>query len=398
MKLEEIKNAQPGNVLWDKGSPASVNGLHLRVYGNGRKSFLYYYRNSMGQQRRPKIGDFPEMTLADARSASSRLALKVANGEDPRASLEKAKEEMTVQELFDLVLEKYWGQARFVASGRKKAAKWAYDLHFKDRWGKLRLSELTRKTIKAWSEQMVDKPYAANRAIEFLTTMFKYAEDNEIIEMGKNPCIRISAHGEKKRKRFATPGELRLLAEFLESKAETHLRHVVFIWMLLFSGSRPKFIEDATWPDLTTVEIEGQIYGILSLAGKSTADSGEDEVVILPPQAMRFVSRLPRTSGTITGIKLPRDLWYEAREYAGCIDLRARDLRRTFASVALSNQVGRDVIGELLNHRSSETTRIYARLMDQSRIEAAKKIADAVQGIITAEVKATTDESQINTK
>ncbi len=387
MNLSEIKNAKVGQVLWDKGSSASIKGLHLRVYENGRKSFLLYYRSLNGNQRRPKIGDFPETTLADARSRAKILIDKVAIGEDPKEQRNIAKKEMTIQELFELVHKKYWSQERFVKSGRSKAALWSYNHHFKNKFGKLKISEVTRKTIREWHNEHDETPYSANRSLEFLNTMFVYAEKNDLIEIGKNPCKLLDHYKEKKRKRYATPDELKKIAEILEKKSSDQLPQVVYIWILLFSGSRPKFIADATWNDLTTVELDNETYGILSLSGKTSAETGDDEIVVLPPQAMKFLDKLPKTSKTITGIKLPRKLWREVRKEANCLDLRARDLRRTFATLGVSNGVGLDVVSELLNHKSVQTTKIYGKLMNQKRIEAAKKVADAVEKTIWPSAK-----------
>ncbi|WP_374029753.1 integrase arm-type DNA-binding domain-containing protein [Bdellovibrio bacteriovorus] len=382
MNLASIKTAKPGDVIWDKGSPASIKGLHLRVYNNGHMSFLLYYRNSLGVQRRPKIGDWPETTLADARSRAREIVDKVARGEDPQEDIQQLRVEPTVQELFDIVHEKYWGQQRYIDSGRRKEAKWAYDRYFKKRFGHLKVSMIKRKQIREWHEDNQDIPYAANRALEFLSTMFTYAQKYELVDGLENPCKLVDHYKEKKRTRYATPEELKKIAAILDQQPDRRRAAVAFIYTMMYAGPRPKFIEDAKWSDLTMAPIRGDIYGILVLSGKSSADSGEDEVVILPPQAMTHILQLPRNRPTIFGIEMPRRLWKEVREKAGCEDLRLRDLRRTYASVGVSNGVELDVIGELLNHRSVQTTKIYGKLMDLKRIEAAKKVADAVEGIV----------------
>ncbi len=58
-----------------------VPGLQLRVRATGKSFYLYYRRN--GQQRRPKIGDFPGLTVAEAREIAQAMLRDVAAGLDP---------------------------------------------------------------------------------------------------------------------------------------------------------------------------------------------------------------------------------------------------------------------------------------------------------------------------
>ena len=83
----------------------------------------------------------------------------------------------------------------------------------------------------------------------------------------------------------------------------------------------------------------------------------------------------------ILGIKLPHKLWNAIRTEVGCTDLWARDLRRTFATVGLNSGVGIDLIGLSLNHTEADTTRIYARLHDQNRINTVTTIAERIEQI-----------------
>jgi hypothetical protein len=82
------------------------------------------------------------------------------------------------------------------------------------------------------------------------------------------------------------------------------------------------------------------------------------------------------------GIKMPRAFWKRIQNETGCKDLWARDLRRTMATVGLSNGVALGVIGKLLNHKSNQTTEIYAKAFETKKIEAVEVIADELVQII----------------
>jgi integrase len=98
---------------------------------------------------------------------------------------------------------------------------------------------------------------------------------------------------------------------------------------------------------------------------------------------MDMIKNLPkRQDGLIFGIGLPGYLWRKIRKEAGCEDLWARDFRRTFATVGMSNKVDMKVIGKLLNHHSQQTTDRYALLDNSARLEAVSAISAKLDSIL----------------
>jgi integrase len=106
-----------------------------------------------------------------------------------------------------------------------------------------------------------------------------------------------------------------------------------------------------------------------------------DEVVWLPPQAMAVIRRLPKAA-TLTGIKMPHKFWYKVRKEAGCEHIRLRDLRRTFATVGMSHGQAMAVISEVLNHKTTQTTKVYAKLTDDKKRNVAGAIATSMEGLL----------------
>lgn len=382
--LEELRAAEAGQTIYDKGEKTSVTGLHLRVGANGAKAFFLYYRTRAGQQRRPKIGVFGEITLSQARERARKLLDRVAVGEDPKAGWDEKKGEATVQELFELVWKDYWSQDRYQVSGHAKQVKWCFDRHIKPAFGSAKLSEVTPMRVRQWHGGF-ESTYNANHALRVLGRMFRFAEEQEIRRQHTNPCALVKQHPERERKRFASVEEIQKIVGLLEQKVQKNPAGVAFLYLLMFTGSRPRAIERATWDQLKEFEMDGKKYGFLTFHGKSSGKTGQEERVVIPPQAMKALSRLPRVEGwTITGIKMPRTLWREIKKEAGCPDLWARDWRRTFATIGMSNGVDIGTIGELLNHRTTETTKIYAKVMDDSKLKAATAIATRIESIAQA--------------
>jgi len=61
-----------------------VSGLHIRVSQRGAKTFVLKYR-FLGTQRRERLGRYPDLTLAEARTQAQEIVSKVRRGADPHA-------------------------------------------------------------------------------------------------------------------------------------------------------------------------------------------------------------------------------------------------------------------------------------------------------------------------
>ena len=59
---------------------------------------------------------------------------------------------------------------------------------------------------------------------------------------------------------------------------------------------------------------------------------------------------------------MPKKTWKIILDKAGIADLRLHDLRRTMGSWQAGTGANLSVIGRSLNHKSTQTTAIYARL------------------------------------
>lgn len=394
--LSDLRAATPGETIWDRDEKGSVKGLHVRVTPSGQKMFYLYYRTKWGQQRRPKLGELGPITLADARRRAKVLLDKVAAGEDPKATWEEKKAEITLQELFDQCFEAQWNTERYQKSGWGYEAKRLYTKDLKPTFGELRLSEVTASKVRDWHSKYKTKPYAGNRSLSVLSRLFAFAEEMELRPQHTNPCNLVKGHLETERERFATLEEIQRIFPVLERYETIYPAATAFLYLLIFTGSRPRAIERATWDQIQEYEADGKTYGLLTFDGKSTSKTGRKEKVAIPPQAMRVIKTLPRVEGsTITGIQMPRKLWVKVRDEAGCPDLWARDWRRTFASVALSDGVSGSIIGELLNHHSADTTKIYSKLINKNAFAAAAAIANSIEKMGTPVQPLNTPETAI---
>jgi len=302
-----------------------------------------------------------------------RLAKELAE------SVSHDEKEITVQELFDLTWRQHWSQKRFIESGWAQNIKNNYERNIKLHFGTEKLSVITGVRVRAWHNDMGERPIAANRSLETLSKMFRFAEERELRAQGTNPCSIVKSFVEKKRKRFATPEEIQGIINILEREKERNREAVTFLYILLYTGARPRAIEQAKLSDLKIIEQDGERYGVISFQGKSSAQSGEEESMILPPHCLNLVERSQGVSNNkLVNCKMPRALWKKIQDELGCHDLWARDLRRTFATIGLSSGITAGAIGQLLNHKSAQTTSIYAKLIETEKINSVKLIGEKI--------------------
>lgn len=364
MTSEDIKRLRAGEQLWDQ----DIKGFHVRAF-NDQKAFYLFYRTQSGVQRKPKIGSVGSLTLSQAKEIAREWLMRVALGRDPSLEKKQSKKEATINQIFKACQKECWKDSDW----SKEVTRLFYS-EIEPCFGGSRMSEITASDIRGWHASYKKVPYTGNRALQVFSKLFSYAEEKEWRPQNVNPCRIVKPYKEEKRDRFATPKEIKLLGKILEREKDFHRREAAFIYLLIYTGARPKDIEKAKWSDLT---FEGD-YAVLKFYGKTGK-----EMVVVPPPALEIIKTLPKKhDDRILGIKVPRKFWERLRKEAGCEDLWIRDLRRTFATQGLSGGQEIGVISELLNHKSTQTTKIYARLNDSSRVKASLGIAAQIYDLL----------------
>lgn len=349
-----VANAANTAILRD----AAIKGLHTR----GRKFYLYF-RTKNGIERRPKLGEYPTMTVAQARDVAKAMLLKVAMGEDPVAERLAVRAAPTLAEAIVQFDDEHLARRKSGIEVRRMFDKAIpRDLLLK------KVAAIEYADIHRLHLSKKKAPYAANRLVANLSVLFNKCERWGYRPKDSNPCEGIERFPERKRKRYMSAAEARNVADQLDARAKSDPASVAFIYLLILTGARRGEVGAARWSWL-----DGNV---LRLPDSKTGE----KPVFLPPPAMAVLDDLPRTHGTITGIKSPRKLWESVRAAAGCPDLRLHDLRHSFASAALDAGYSLAQIGELLGHASTQTTKRYAHLMDTTAHSAAANIAAVVTG------------------
>lgn len=387
--------AQPGDLLHDH----EVVGLQLRVTRE-RSSWYLYYRTRDKRQRKPKLGDFPEMSLARAREIARGLKQRVAAGEDPSGHWKTLRQAPTVADLAAEYIERHARPNKAPKSVREDQA--MLRVHILPGLGAMRVDDVTADDVERFLADVNarryaapnprhagkrDAPVMANQCRALLQTMFNLAADRYGLRTKAlgNPVDGVKRYRVDKRRRLAGPDELQRLATMIRELHEETPAHAAALVTLFVTGARPSEIEQA--------KRSAYAPGRITLTEHKTFRTIGAKVIPLPPIADALISRIAppasEPNARLFGRIALRRIWERLREAAGCPDLQLRDLRRTFASYALG-QVPLDAIGSLFGHTNVQTTRGYAWLMDDARqasaLAGAAAVSRAAGGFLPAPV------------
>lgn len=362
MNLTQIRAAKEGDELADD----EVRGLQLRVWKK-KKSFHLYYRTKSGQRRRPKLGDFPSMSLAQAREAARHLLAEVVLGGDPSGEWQGARQAETMAELCDRYMADY-------ATEHKRTAwrdQMRIDNVIKPWWGSRPAREITKEDVMALRRAMKSIGVTFNRTRAMLSKIFNFAE------IEPNPVKRVPRYRETPRRRYLSPDEFVRLAKALDEQEAQYPNGVAFLRLLLLLGCRSGELLNARW--------EWYQDGVLTLPTHKTVEKTGAKEIIFPPAAREILKTLNPNREWLCGLNSrPTVVIDKVVKAAKLENFVVHDIRHSFASEALSSGYTLDQIGELFGHTDVQTTRRYAHLIKDRKKEAVDGIAEQINRRLAA--------------
>jgi integrase len=404
---------------WDRGKGAQP-GLGLRISFGGTRTWLVRYRAN-GQRRRLKLGEFPAMSLADARKAAQNALHQVqVLKRDPAAEKKTDKAADTIAALCSTYMERH---------ARPKKRSWKEDERIINReilpfFGKLKARDLTRPMIRARVEAIADRGAGtmANSVLALINTILAFGVDREIL--GANPAAGLRKPAEKViRDRVLTDGELRELwlalsqtpaqaPKLADGRRATRLATDLAAGMRLrlLTAQRGGEVFAMTWPDVDLSSAVWTIPAALAKNGTATRVPLTRPVLAIladrrrvsDPASVFVFERLDSQGARIDMVKLGRKAanylvkGRSPRKNTGRRQLvgpgvsfhfRGHDLRRTAATLMARAGVSHEIIARVLNHVQAgpASTAIYNRWHhDAEKRTALEKLAEQLDAILTA--------------
>lgn len=366
----ELGGGAKQEILWDTVIP----GLGLRVYPSGRRSWCLRYRVN-GRRRIVTLGAYGVYTLQTARDeARARLVELKQTRRDPLA---KARKVPTIR---DLKLEYLEDRQKEVKASTLKV----YETKLKLVEGVLgwlsvdaiEVSDVER-AFSQWTED--NGPTAANQALRLLRSMLDFAVRKRYRDASApNPASLPKRHRARSPGRALTTKELERVGRELareEKERPDSADTIAAIRLLILTGARRREITALKWSE---VHLEERC---LQIADSKTGT----KVVPLNSPAILVLSSLPKRTGAAGEDRVfpatrhevsyaVQHTWKRVRQRAGCEDARLHDLRHTFVTRGLAANFTETMVGKIVGHKSTASTRRYEHLHTDPVREAAERI------------------------
>jgi len=327
--------------LWD----AEMPGFGLRISPAGRRSWQVMYRFE-GRKRRLTLGTFPALPLAIARDAARATLKEVAKGNDPAAARAAARgAELSFEGFATAYLERY-------AKRRKRS--WRADAgmierHLLPAWRRRAAAGIGRRDVIEAVERIAagGHPYAANRCLSLLRTMFAWGVEVDLVRA--TPVVRIAPPGaEARRRRVLEDDELAALWSAWNAMAWPF--GPLFKIVALTAQRRSQ----VAGMRLADIGFARQLWTVPHGAGVP----GHAHAIPLSTHVLEIITSLPRTG---SGFVFPArgrpgrhvsgfsKAAAHASRLSGVTDWRCEDLRRTAAAGMLRLGTPAPVIRQLLD-------------------------------------------------
>lgn len=361
--------------LWD----TEIRNLGVRVAPSGRKMFVYQYRFN----RRPArltLGPADALPLCLARDLAREAAVQISRGIDPGAERDAKRNAITVTKLAERFDDSH--VTFHVKDSTAREYRHSLKVYILPELGTKKVAEVTRAHVAALHHKMREKPTQANRTIEVLSKMFNLAEEWGHRPPNTNPRRGVKKYPETKRERFLSEAELQRVGEVLAEMEAERVEMppaIAAARLLMFTGCRLGEIMTLQW---RFVDLRAGMLRLPdSKTGRKVVQLGEPAI-----QVLRSIERIEGNNwvlpGRIEGSRLTdlQPFWQRVRARAGLKDVRIHDLRHTFASFAAASGMSLHMIGKLLGHSSTQTTRRYAHLAEGTVKVAANDVSRVIAG------------------
>jgi len=393
-RIKAYKAPQKTKKLYDRGE-GSVPGLYVNVYPTGRRVFFLRYQ--INKKREDfRIGEYPEIGLAEARELAKRVNISVADGHNPAADRRRNRNKPDAMTIADLA-EAY--KAEYLPN-KKESTQITYTSRINKivrKFGKVPVDELSGRDIKVWLRSVAEKhPISANRLQAILSSMYSHATEPDQGYTTNHPLKGMKKISEERqREPDYSNDDIRSLWEAFEEQAEP-LQSL--LKMLLLTGQRLGETRRMKWADIDpdrgiwiipkeetkggrthTVPLSKTLIDLLENVHMLT---GKSDYVFLSP--MKENEPLAHFFGAVKRI----------RKYEGLEGFRIHDLRHIAITGMISLGIDMVHVGKTVAHKGLGKeyviTSRYAHYeyLDEKKI-ALNKWANHLQAVIAGEAETT---------
>jgi len=338
-------------------------GLQLRITEKNVRSWSLQY-SFKGRKMKETLGQWPSVSLANARKLADIARLQVASGVDPQDAKRKAKRDklsfLEAWENFD---------ALHISDLKPKTAKEyrrsaAVDIF--PRFKSIALKDVKKADVVALIDHIRRRaPILANRTLALLLKFFNWCLGRDYIEL--NPALGIPRpKKEVPRDRVLSLPEMQTI---FAASSQLSNGNQLLVKLMLLTGQRESVIAR-----LEQSEVRGDHLEIQRDRNKS----GERIRVPLSPIAQQLIADLGSKEGryvvSTTGGDKPISGFSKLKRKLDQLTgfsqpWRMHDMRRGISTYLEENGLDRAYTARILNHKDASVTGIYARPEHKHHLE-----------------------------
>ncbi len=375
--FESLIPAQKRYRITDSNSRESVHGLVLEIMPSGSKYFRFR-RFQQGKYITVSIGEFPNITIEQARHKAKEISFNFAEGLNPNQIKQEAKQKrdqeealtLTIAELFQVYVEEFKIKIK-TGERRQKSlddinSMWRN--HVAPKLGKLRSETLSQDDTKKFMMLLVTKASTSvhNKCLTILKAIFR--------DQPFNPFSKIKKYACAKRERILSEEEVRALLNALKQERQIYSDVVM---TLLLTGQRKNCVFSMEWAE---VDYQNQVW----LIPTSKMKAKKPHAVPLTSEVISILER--RSAQAVPGERYvfpainshekhiveksgKGSFWHRITQTANLRgekrgeNVTIHDLRRTIASWSVMRGGSIQITSKLLGHSDiSITASTYAHL------------------------------------
>ena len=392
-KLRSLKAAPAGKRI--ELLDTEVPGFGARATDKGTVTFFLRTRfPGSDQTPRRAIGEFPALSLEQARSMAAEWRLLIKRGIDPREEQAKvrAAEKQKRANTFGTVAEEYITR-KIAKTAKARASELEIRNELMSRWGDLPITEITRRDVVAMAEEIGERaPYQAHNVFGHCRALFNWAIARGLYGVETSPCDQLKATdligAKQARSRVLTDQELRALWTATET---LDYPYGPLIRLLAITGQRKSEVAEARWGEF---DLAARRWTIPAHRMKAAAA----HVVPLSGLAIEVLQGLPRFARadclfTTTDGAKSVDGFSKAKERldrAIATELGAapppfvlHDIRRTVRTRLSGLNVSSDVAELVIAHTRPGLRRVYdLHSFEDEKLRALERWADRLAVIV----------------
>lgn len=354
--VERVKLPDQGQIdYFDEKNP----GFGLRVSHGGKRAWILLYRRKGDpRKRRLTLGEYPALSLADARERMREILVERDRGADPATEKQLEKKAATFEQVALEYLERH-------AKANKRT--WEEDERILRKdvlpgWGWRKAHEIKRADVLQLLDSIHERgaPIQANRTLALVRKIFNWAISRDLVEM--NPCAQVKrVANEQQRDRVLSEDEIKKVWRACEAEAPAF---AALFKLRLLTAQRGGEVETMRWPDL---DLNAGWWTIPA----DRAKNGLSHRVPLSAPALELLRAqrerssdqpwvFPSRQRAVGHVVTSRHAAERIKQNSG-VDFTPHDLRRTAASYMTGMGISRLVVSKILNHVETGVTRVYDR-------------------------------------